>query len=92
MSDTTQNALINIVTIFLGLGVGSKLQADSFLTVQTIGILLLGAFAFSIGTASGVSLYVDWNGEHLYVACDPAADKDYRHASHYPLPAEVDHM
>jgi len=54
LSKTAQNELINIVTIFLGLGVGSKLQADSFLTVQTIGILLLGAFAFSIGTASGV--------------------------------------
>ena len=54
LSKTAQNELINIVTIFLGLGVGSKLQADTFLTVQTIGILLLGAFAFSIGTASGV--------------------------------------
>lgn len=54
LSKTAQNELINIVTIFLGLGVGSKLQADSFLTVQTIGILLLGALAFSIGTASGV--------------------------------------
>jgi oxaloacetate decarboxylase beta subunit len=54
LSKTAQNELINIVTIFLGLGVGSKLQADSFLTVETIGILLLGAFAFSVGTASGV--------------------------------------
>jgi sodium ion-translocating decarboxylase beta subunit len=54
LSKTAQNELINIVTIFLGLGVGSKLQADSFLTVETIGILLLGVFAFSIGTASGV--------------------------------------
>ena len=54
LSKTAQNELINIVTIFLGLGVGSKLQADTFLTVQTIGILLLGAFAFSIGTASGL--------------------------------------
>jgi oxaloacetate decarboxylase beta subunit len=54
LSKTAQNELINIVTIFLGLGVGSKLQADSFLTVQTIGILLLGAIAFSVGTASGV--------------------------------------
>jgi sodium ion-translocating decarboxylase beta subunit len=54
LSNTAQNELINIVTIFLGLGVGSKLQADTFLTVQTIGILLLGAFAFSIGTAAGV--------------------------------------
>ena len=45
---------INIVTIFLGLGVGSKLSAETFLTVETIGILLLGVIAFSIGTASGV--------------------------------------
>jgi oxaloacetate decarboxylase beta subunit len=54
LSKTAQNELINIVTIFLGLGVGSKLSAESFLTVETIGILLLGVFAFSIGTASGV--------------------------------------
>ena len=54
LSKTAQNELINIVTIFLGLGVGSKLQADTFLTAETIGILLLGAFAFSVGTASGV--------------------------------------
>lgn len=54
LSKTAQNELINIVTIFLGLAVGSKLSADQFLSVQTLGILLLGAFAFSIGTASGV--------------------------------------
>lgn len=54
LSDTTQNALINIVTIFLGLAVGSKLQAEVFLTTSTIGILLLGMVAFAIGTASGV--------------------------------------
>ena len=54
LSDTTQNALINTVTIFLGLAVGSKLQADAFLTVSTLGILLLGIVAFGIGTASGV--------------------------------------
>jgi len=54
LNRTAQNELINLVTIFLGLAVGSKLQADTFLNVQTIGILLLGAFAFSIGTASGV--------------------------------------
>jgi len=54
LSKTAQNELINIVTIFLGLGVGSKLHAGSFLTVETIGILLLGVLAFSIGTASGV--------------------------------------
>jgi oxaloacetate decarboxylase beta subunit len=54
LSSTAQNELINIVTIFLGLGVGSKLSAEAFLNVETIGILALGAVAFSIGTASGV--------------------------------------
>ncbi|TDJ36995.1 MAG: sodium ion-translocating decarboxylase subunit beta [Gammaproteobacteria bacterium] len=54
LSDTTQNALINIVTIFLGLAVGSKLGADQFLNASTLGILLLGIVAFAIGTASGV--------------------------------------
>lgn len=54
LADTTRNALINIVTIMLGLGVGSKLQAEIFLTMQTLGILVLGMFAFAIGTASGV--------------------------------------
>ena len=54
LSDTTQNALINIVTIFLGLAVGSKLQADQFLVLETLGILGLGIVAFCIGTASGV--------------------------------------
>jgi oxaloacetate decarboxylase beta subunit len=54
LSDTAQNALINIVTIFLGLAVGSKLQADEFLDQNTLFILVLGIVAFSIGTASGV--------------------------------------
>ncbi|MGC7561103.1 sodium ion-translocating decarboxylase subunit beta [Pasteurella sp. PK-2025] len=54
LSDTAQNSLINIVTIFLGLSVGSKLVADKFLHPQTLGILLLGMVAFAIGTASGV--------------------------------------
>jgi oxaloacetate decarboxylase beta subunit len=54
LSKTAQNELINIVTIFLGLSVGSKLSADAFLKVETLGILGLGAIAFSIGTASGV--------------------------------------
>ncbi|MDA2918894.1 sodium ion-translocating decarboxylase subunit beta [Desulfobacterota bacterium AH_259_B03_O07] len=54
LSDTARNALINITTIFLGLGVGSKLSADQFLSAETIGILLLGVIAFGIGTASGV--------------------------------------
>jgi len=54
LSKTTQNALINIVTIFLGIGVGSRLSAENFLNLETLGILLLGVIAFSIGTASGV--------------------------------------
>lgn len=54
LSDTTQNALINVVTIFLGLGVGSKMSSDKFLNPETMGILALGAIAFCIGTASGV--------------------------------------
>ena len=54
LSSTAQNELINIVTIFLGLAVGSKLAADKFLTLETIGILLLGMIAFSIGTAAGL--------------------------------------
>lgn len=54
LADTTRNALINIVTIALGLTVGAKLSADSFLQVKTLGILLLGMVAFSAGTAAGV--------------------------------------
>ncbi|MCL1093616.1 sodium ion-translocating decarboxylase subunit beta [Shewanella kaireitica] len=54
LSSTAQNELINIVTIFLGLAVGSKLSADKFLQVETLGILVLGAVAFGIGTATGV--------------------------------------
>ncbi len=54
LSNTTQNSLINTVTIFLGLAVGSKLSADKFLDLQTLGILVLGMGAFAIGTASGV--------------------------------------
>ncbi|SEG58911.1 sodium ion-translocating decarboxylase subunit beta [Marinobacterium lutimaris] len=54
LSDTAQNALINIVTIFLGLSVGSKLSADKFLDLETLGILVLGVIAFGIGTACGV--------------------------------------
>lgn len=54
LSDTTQNALINIVTIFLGLAVGSKLGAEQFLDLDTLYILGLGIVAFGIGTASGV--------------------------------------
>lgn len=54
LSDTMQNALINIVTIFLGLSVGSKLSAEQFLTPQTLFILILGIIAFSLATAAGV--------------------------------------
>lgn len=54
LSRTAQNELINIVTIFLGLSVGSKLSADLFLRVETLGILVLGLLAFAVGTASGV--------------------------------------
>ncbi|MHB8763700.1 MAG: sodium ion-translocating decarboxylase subunit beta [Deferrisomatales bacterium] len=54
LSKTAQNDLINIVTILLGLGVGGQLSAGQFLSLSTLGILFLGAVAFSIGTASGV--------------------------------------
>ncbi len=54
LSDTAQNGLINIVTIFLGLSVGSKLMADKFLQPQTLGILALGIVAFCVGTAAGL--------------------------------------
>ena len=54
LNDTLQNGLINIVTIFLGLGVGSKLAADQFLVIDTLAILVLGLTAFSVGTAAGV--------------------------------------
>ncbi|MGQ0334309.1 sodium ion-translocating decarboxylase subunit beta [Halomonas elongata] len=54
LSDTAQNALINTVTIFLGLSVGSKLMADRFLALETLGILGLGMVAFAIGTACGI--------------------------------------
>jgi oxaloacetate decarboxylase beta subunit len=54
LSDVAQNSLINIVTIFLGLSVGSKLAADKFLSPETLGILILGMVAFAIGTATGV--------------------------------------
>lgn len=54
LSDTMQNALINIVTIFLGLSVGSKLSAEQFLTPQTLFILILGIIAFSLATAAGL--------------------------------------
>ncbi|HCQ89894.1 MULTISPECIES: sodium ion-translocating decarboxylase subunit beta [unclassified Clostridium] len=54
LSDTAQNALINIVTIFLGLSVGATAKAEIFLTPKTIGIMILGVSAFAVATASGV--------------------------------------
>lgn len=54
LSHTAQNELINIVTLFLGLAVGSKLAAAKFLNAETLGILALGILAFCIGTAAGV--------------------------------------
>ncbi len=54
LSHTAQNELINIVTILLGLTVGSRLAAETFLTVETIGILAIGLVAFAVGTATGV--------------------------------------
>ncbi len=54
LSDTAQNALLNTVTIFLGLGVGAQMSAGQFLSASTIGILLLGVCAFSVGTGAGV--------------------------------------
>jgi oxaloacetate decarboxylase beta subunit len=54
LNDTLQNSLINTVTIFLGLGVGSKLAADQFLVPETMFIMALGIIAFSVGTAAGV--------------------------------------
>ncbi len=54
ISDTMANSLCNIVTILLGLSVGSKLAAEKFLNMETLGILLLGVIAFGVGTAGGV--------------------------------------
>ncbi len=54
LSDTAQNALMNIVTIFLGVTVGATASAEVFLAWSTIKIMLLGVIAFSFGTAGGV--------------------------------------
>lgn len=54
ISKTMQNELMNIATVFLGLGVGMQMAADKFVQVKTMGILLLGLLAFSLGTAGGV--------------------------------------
>jgi oxaloacetate decarboxylase beta subunit len=56
LEDTAKNALINIITIFLGVTVGATATAEQFLKVETLAILLLGVIAFAIGTASGVLL------------------------------------
>src|SRR5690606_18741445 len=56
LSRTAQNELINIVTIVLGLSVGSRLEASLFLRAETLGILALGLVAFSFSTAAGVVL------------------------------------
>ncbi len=79
LSDTAQNAFINIVTILLGLTVGSKLSADKFLNFETLGILALGLVAFCIGTASGVLLakffnkFFKWNINPLIGAAGVSA-------------------
>jgi oxaloacetate decarboxylase beta subunit len=56
LAKAAQHELINVVTIFLGLAIGSKLAAGLFLRVETLGILLLGLAAFAVGTAAGVLL------------------------------------
>jgi sodium ion-translocating decarboxylase beta subunit len=56
LEDTAKNALINIITIFLGVTVGATATAEDFLQVETLAILGLGIIAFAIGTASGVLL------------------------------------
>ncbi len=54
LSNTAQNELMNIVTIFLGISVGSTASADTFLNMQTLGIIVLGLISFACGTACGV--------------------------------------
>ena len=54
ISKTLQNELMNLATIFLGLGVGMQMAADKFIQPETLGIILLGLLAFSLGTAGGV--------------------------------------
>ena len=62
LSQAAQHELMNITTIFLGLTVGSKLQADKFLNIETLGILVLGLLAFAVGTATGLLLAKLMNG------------------------------
>ena len=54
LTKTMQNELMNLATIFLGLGVGMQMTGDKFLNLETLGILILGMVAFSLGTAGGV--------------------------------------
>ncbi|MCX8030250.1 MAG: sodium ion-translocating decarboxylase subunit beta [Thermodesulfovibrionales bacterium] len=56
LNKTLQNELLNIVTIFLGLGIGTQMVASKFIQPETIGIVVLGLIAFSFGTASGVAV------------------------------------
>lgn len=70
LSKTAQNELINIVTIFLGLAVGSKLSANAFLRIETLGILLLGAVAFAFGTAAGI-LMAKWMNKYWHTNINP---------------------
>ncbi len=56
LEDTAKNAMINIITIFLGVTVGATATAEQFLKIETLAILSLGIIAFGIGTASGVLL------------------------------------
>ncbi|HSO09352.1 MAG TPA: sodium ion-translocating decarboxylase subunit beta [Desulfoprunum sp.] len=56
LEDTAKNALINTITIFLGMSVGATATAENFLRVETLAILFLGVTAFAIGTAAGVLL------------------------------------
>ena len=63
LSDTAQHAMINMLTIFLGVAVGSTASAERFLNPETLKIIALGLFAFSCGTAGGVLF-----GKLMYVA------------------------
>ena len=54
LAETASNALMYIITIMLGTAVGASAQAETFLTFQTLGILLLGVVAFMVSTAGGV--------------------------------------
>ena len=56
LSKTMQNELMNIVTIFLGITVGATATADTFLSIKTISIIVVGVVAFAMGTAGGVLL------------------------------------